>query len=105
MGQPCGFAKCVLVQHRLHLVLSARAALTAGLACKAPSTETEAIVARAISGVTSWAMVTRPSTLMCKHLARALRRFEILAGVIPEPEVQTLSCCRLLDPSCTMRST
>jgi hypothetical protein len=31
MRQPCGFANCVLVQHRLHLVLSARAALTAGV--------------------------------------------------------------------------
>ena len=65
MRQPCGFAKCVLVQHRLHLVLSARAALTAGLACKAPSTETEAMVARARSAVTSWAMLARPRTLMC----------------------------------------
>ncbi len=48
-----------------HLVLSARAALTAGVAWKAPSTETEAMVARASSGVTSWAMVARPRTLMC----------------------------------------
>src|SRR5579863_5466489 len=46
----------VLVQHRLHRVLSARAALTAGLACNAPNTETEAIVARASSGVTSCEM-------------------------------------------------
>ena len=59
------FANYVLIQHRIHLVLSARAALTAGVACKAPSTETEAMVARANSGVTSWAMVARPSTLMC----------------------------------------
>ena len=28
-----------------------------------------------------------------QHLARALRRFEILSGVIPQSEVQTLSCC------------
>jgi len=48
-----------------HLILSARAALTAEVACKAPSTETEAMVARANSGVTSWAMVARPRTLMC----------------------------------------
>ena|ERR1035437_8210226 len=47
-----GFTNYVLFQHSLHRVLSARAALTAGLACKAPSTETEAIVARASSGVT-----------------------------------------------------
>ena len=43
---------------------SARAALTAGLACSAPSTTIEAIVARASSGVTSWAMLARPSTWM-----------------------------------------
>ena len=48
-----------------HLILSARAALTAGVACKAPSTETEAMVARTNSGVTSWAMVAKPRTLMC----------------------------------------
>ena len=65
MRQPRGFANCVLVQHRIYLVLSARAALTAGLACKAPSTETEAMVARARSAVTSWAMLARPRTLMC----------------------------------------
>src|ERR1700755_2419543 len=51
--QTRGFANGVLVEHRRHLVLSARAALTAALACKAPSTDTEAIVARASSGVTS----------------------------------------------------
>src|ERR1700720_4881571 len=39
--EACGFANYVLFQHRLHRVLSARAALTAGLACKAPSTETD----------------------------------------------------------------
>src|SRR5215468_3886821 len=60
-----GFANYVLVQHRLHRILSARAALTAGLACKAPSTQTEAMVARASSGVTSWAILARPRTLMC----------------------------------------
>src|ERR1019366_4973475 len=65
LRQPCGFGNCVLVQHRLHLVLSARAALTAGLACRAPRTETEAMVARARSAVTSWAMLARPRTLMC----------------------------------------
>ena len=65
LGQPGGFAECVLVQHRIHLVLSARAALTAGVACRAPSTETEAMVARARSAVTSCAMLARPRTLMC----------------------------------------
>src|SRR5262249_53067844 len=63
--QACDFAYCVLVQQRHHRVLSQRAALTAGLACSAPSTETEAIVARASSGVTSGAIVARPRTLMC----------------------------------------
>src|SRR5690242_4805662 len=63
--EACRLPNDVLVQHRLHRVLSARAALTAGLACNAPSTETEAMVARASSGVTSWEMLARPRTLMC----------------------------------------
>src|SRR5882724_2389416 len=63
--EACRLQNDVLVQHRLHRVLSARAALTAGLACNAPSTETEAMVARASSGVTSWEMLARTRTLMC----------------------------------------
>src|SRR5438445_5222408 len=63
--EACRLPNDVLVQHRLHRVLSARTALTAGLACNAPSTETEAMVARASSGVTSWEMLARPRTLMC----------------------------------------
>ena len=55
----------VLVQHRFHRVVSERAALTAELACNAPSTETEAMVARASSGVMSWEMLARLRTLMC----------------------------------------
>ena len=43
----------------------ATAAFTAGLARKAPSTTTEAIVAQARSGETSSAMLARPSTLIC----------------------------------------
>ena len=35
-----------------------------------------------------------------QHLAGALRRFEILAAVVSQPEVQTLSGCRLLDDVC-----
>jgi hypothetical protein len=45
-------------------VLSASAAFTSGVACKAPSTTTELMVARASSGVTSGAIVARPSTLI-----------------------------------------
>src|SRR4029077_8576930 len=40
-------------------ILSARASLTAALACKDPNTATDAIVARASSGVTSRAMLAR----------------------------------------------
>ena len=47
-----------------HTILSARAALTAALAWSAPSTLTEAIAARASSGVTSMAMLASPSTWM-----------------------------------------
>src|SRR5581483_8082696 len=64
-GETCGFADDVLVEHRRHRVLSASAALIAALAWRAPSTEIEAMVARASSGVTSGAIVARPSTLMC----------------------------------------
>src|SRR5260370_6462666 len=35
-----------------------------------------------------------------QHLAGAPRHFEILAAVISQPEVQTLSGCRLLDDVC-----
>lgn len=47
------------------VVRSASAALTAGLACSAPSTCSDAMVAAASSGVTSLAMLARPSTRMC----------------------------------------
>ena len=50
--------------HPRHRIRSARAALTAGLARRAPSTTTNSIVAQASSGVTSWAMLARPSTWM-----------------------------------------
>src|SRR6478735_10560022 len=63
--EACRLPNDIQVQHRAHLVLSERAALTAALACNAPSTETEAMVARASSGVTSCEMLARPRTLMC----------------------------------------
>ena len=74
--------------------------LSLSVACKAPSTEIEAMVARASSGVTSWAMVARPKNVDVQHLAGAPRRFEILAAVIPQPEVQALSDRGLLDDVC-----
>jgi hypothetical protein len=46
----------------IQLVRSASAAFTAGLAWKAPRTCTEAMAARASSGVTSLAMLARPRT-------------------------------------------
>src|ERR1700733_13071370 len=52
---------CTFLRHR---ILSARAALTSGLACNAPSTTTEAMEARASSGVTSAAIAARPNTLI-----------------------------------------
>ena len=45
-------------------IRSARAAFTAGLACRAPRTVTLAMAARASSGVTSVAMLARPRTWM-----------------------------------------
>ena len=41
---------------------SASAALTAGLACRAPSTVSDSIVASASAGVTSGAIDAKPST-------------------------------------------
>ena len=70
---------------------SVRAALTSGLACNAPSTTTEAIVARASSAVTSWAMVARPSDVDVQHLSGCPDPFEILAAVMTQPEVQAFS--------------
>jgi hypothetical protein len=57
-------------------IRSASAALTSALACSAPRTLIEAIAARASSGVTSLAMLTRPNTLMCSAspLSRAASR-------------------------------
>ena len=97
LGQPCGFAKCVLVQHRIHLVLSARAALTAGVACRAPSTETEAMVARARSAVTSCAMLARPRTLMCNISPACRAASRSARGVVPQTEIQAFAGRGLLD--------
>ena len=98
--EACGFANDVLIQHRLHRVLSARAALTAGLACKAPSTETEAMVARASSGVTSWAMRGKAQNIDVQHLTGSPHRFEILAAVVPQTEVQTFRAVDCFDDVC-----
>ncbi len=55
----------------LYLIRSARAALTAGLARRAPSTTTDSIVAQASSGVTSSAMLARPRTWIWSVWPRA----------------------------------
>ena len=60
---------------------SASAALTAALACRDPRTVSEAMVARASSGVTSVAMVARPKR-ECRASARFPRRFEV-GGKMP----------------------
>ena len=61
---------------RAHFMRSASAALTAGLACSAPSTTIEAMVARASSGVTSLPMLASPRTRMSsiRPAARAASR-------------------------------
>ena len=88
---------CRFARHR---VLSAIASLTAGLARRAPNTLTEAMVARASSGVTSWAMLARPSTLMCSisPARRAASRSSRLE--VAQAEIQTFSGCGLLDHVC-----
>src|SRR4051794_17742864 len=55
--------RCYLIG-RCYLMRSTRAALTAALACSAPRTLSEAMAARASSGVTSGAMVASPRTRM-----------------------------------------
>ena len=80
-----------------HRILSARAALTSGLACNAPSTTTEAMVARASSGVTSAAIVARPNTLISSIVPGATRFLKILAAIIPQTKIQTFSGGGLFD--------
>jgi hypothetical protein len=55
------------------------------------------MVAPANSAVTSWAMVAKAQNIDLQHLAGAARRFEILAGVISQTEVQALPSRGLLD--------
>jgi hypothetical protein len=62
-------------------IRSASAAFTAGLAWKAPSTETEAMAARASSGVTSDAMLARPNTRMASE-------FQLLATVVSQTQIE-----------------
>ena len=69
-------------------VRSASAAFTAALACSAPSTEIEAIVARASSGVTSAAMLARPSTRMSSLWPAARAASRSCAAVVPQAEVE-----------------
>ena len=70
-GTPCRRRR---QRQRLQSMRSANAAFTAGLACNVPSTETEAIAARASSGVTSDAIVTRPRTRMSNGRCAARAR-------------------------------
>ena len=65
--------------------------MTAGVACRAPSTEIEAMVARARLGRDVLGDGRQAQNIDVQHLAGALRRFEILAAEIPQPEVQALS--------------
>ena len=58
------------------------------------------MVARANSGSDVLGDGGQAEDVDVQHLAGALRSFEILAAVIPQPEVQTLSGCRLLDDVC-----
>ena len=65
--------------------------MTAGLACRAPSTTTEAIAARASSGVTSCGDAGKAEHPDVERLAGSARRFEILAAVVPQAEVEALA--------------
>jgi hypothetical protein len=70
---------CVHILRHVDRIRSARAALTSGLARKAPRTSMESIVSRASSGGTSSAMLAKPSTLIssvspaCRTASRSRR--------------------------------
>ena len=74
-----------------HLVLSARAALTAGVACKAPEHRDRGDGGAGELGRDVLGDGRQAEHIDMQHLAGAPRRFEILAAVIPQPEVQSSS--------------
>ena len=80
-----------------HCILSARTALTSGLACNAPNTTTEAIVARASSGVTSAAIVARPNTLISSISPARRAASRSCRAIVPQTEIQALSGRGLFD--------
>jgi hypothetical protein len=78
---------------------SARAALTAELACNAPSTAIDPIVARASSGVTSFAMLASGQSQYTdmEQLAGGTHRLQIFTAKMPQAELHFFSGYRLLD--------
>ncbi len=78
-------------------IRSASAALTSALACSAPRTESEEMVARANSGVTSAAMLMRPSTCRSSVWPCSAHRFQIGARVVPQTEIERVARDALLD--------
>src|SRR3954465_8474355 len=78
-----------------YLMRSARAALTAALACSAPSTVSEAMVARASSGVTAWAMVGSPRTRISSTCpaSRAASRSSRLKWRRPRSTLLRVTAC------------
>ena len=84
-----GFANYVLIQHRVHLVLSARAALTAGAGMQGPQHRDRGDGGAGKLGRDVLGDGGKAENVDVQHLAGSLRRFEILAAVIPQPEVQS----------------
>jgi hypothetical protein len=79
------------------VVRSASAAFTAGLAWKAPRTCTDAMAARASSGVTSLAMVARPRTWIRSGVPSIAGRLEILPRIVRQPELELPARHRLTE--------
>ena len=72
----------------VQVVRSASAAFTAGLAWKAPRTCTEAMAARASSGVTSLAMLARPRTWIWSGVPASRAASRSCARVVRQPELE-----------------
>ena len=79
------------------MVRSASAAFTAGLAWNASRTCTDAMAARASSGVTSLAMLARPRIWRWSCVPEFAGRLKILSRVVRQPKFELPARHRLTD--------
>ena len=76
---------------------SASADFTLALACRAPRTLIDPIVASASSGVTSGCDTGKPNHLDMQRLAGGFDRLEIRAAVVAQPEFERVPDDQFLD--------